>query len=549
MVKYIIGDDMQKILVFGHKNPDTDSVASSIALSYLKNKEGYNTEPRVLGSINNETRFILNYFNVSEPKYLNDVKVRIKDVKYEKNFYIHENKTIHEAYKLMNIKNTTAIPLVNDNNKLTGYVTLKELTKYLVSPDKEVISTTLKNIVKTLKAEIVTSFNDEIAGKINIVGVQSETLILEDKVKTNDILITGDRYRVIERAIDHGASLIILTNNASVDSYLVERAKLNKINIIRTIYNDFVVANKISLSNYIKLLNSGDTPITVLDEDYYTDFKQRIHKVNHTNYPVVNKKGICSGLLRLTGINKYRKRKVMLVDHNSFRESVDGLEEADILEIIDHHQLSSVSINRPINFRSLPVGCTATIIYTMFKEKNIEIPREIAGLLLSAIISDTLLFSSPTTTKKDQRVADDLAKIINIDTFEFGREVLRAASSIEGMSTRDLVYNDYKSYSVNNKKVGISIVNTMDFQQMEDKVNEINEFINNKAYDDYVLWVMFITDPMKNGSYIIYSSNGEEIIKNAFALDNVHQGIFIPRLVSRKKQMLPAIIDVIEASS
>ena len=142
-----------------------------------------------------------------------------------------------------------------------------------------------------------------------------------------------------------------------------------------------------------------------------------------------------------------------------------------------------------------------------------------------------------------------MAKIINIDTFEFGREVLRAASSIEGMSTRDLVYNDYKSYSVNNKKVGISIVNTMDFQQMEDKVNEINEFINNKAYDDYVLWVMFITDPMKNGSYIIYSSNGEEIIKNAFALDNVHQGIFIPRLVSRKKQMLPAIIDVIEASS
>lgn len=545
-VKIKKGEIMGNIYIFGHRNPDTDSVCSSIALSYLKNSLGKKTEPRILSVINNETKFALNYFKMETPKYLNDVKVRIKNVKYEKKVYINEFASINEAFKMMQLKNTTAVPIVDNDRKLKGYVTLKEIAKYLISDKKNLIETTLNNILNTLDGEVLTQYIDKVKGSTKVAGVQSNTFLDEVEISPDDIIIVGNRHKVLDYIIKKGVKLIILSYGSKINNKLLSNAEKNKVTIIRTKMDSFNVANKISLSNFIKLININLKPITVMDEDYYTDFKQKIHKINHTNYPVINKKGECLGLLRLTGPNNYNIQKVILVDHNSFAQSVEGIEEADILEIIDHHNLGAIGTNIPINFRSLPVGCTATIIYDMYKENNIEIPQNIAGLLLSAIISDTLLFNSPTTTEDDKFVAIKLAKIAKVDLDKYSHDLLKAASSIEGMSIKELVYIDYKSYTVNNKNLGISVITTMDFDEIKQKISEIREFLNNKADEGQDLCVMFVTDAIKNGSYIIYNDRGENIIKSSFGLDTIYQGIFIKKLVSRKKQMLPAILDTIE---
>ena len=318
--------------IFGHKSPDTDTVCSSIALSYLKNQEGNDTEPRVLGNINNETKFVLNYFNTPVPSYLNDVRVRIKDVQYDDIAYINENKSIDEAFKTMQKQNITAIPLIDKEQKLTGYVTLKELAKYLIGGSKEYIETTLSNIIETLDAKVIVKCDEDIKGKILLAGLQTKT-IKEYTLTNEDILIIGDRYRVLEYAIDCGVKLIILPYNVDLDPELLKKAEAKHVNIIASPLDSFNIAAKITLSNYVKNININKSPITVNVEDCYADFKTMSHKINHTNYPVINNKNECLGLIRLTGPNEYEKQKVILVDHNNLAQSVDGIEEADIVEI------------------------------------------------------------------------------------------------------------------------------------------------------------------------------------------------------------------------
>lgn len=235
-----------------------------------------------------------------------------------------------------------------------------------------------------------------------------------------------------------------------------------------------------------------------------------------------------------------------MVDHNSFAQSAIGIEEAEVIEIIDHHNLSAIGTNVPINFRSMPVGCTCTIIYNMFVEKKIAIPKYIAGLMLSAILSDTLVFKSPTTTNEDIFAASKLAKLAKIDIDNYGYQMFKAASSVKGISVNDLINQDFKSYNVGNYQIGISQVMTMDFNEIEEKIDEYIERLNDIKNGSYLCVVLFITDVYKNGSYVIYNNDAEDIILDAFDLKDVKEGIYIPDLVSRKKQMLPALLEVIE---
>lgn len=523
-----------KIQIFGHKSPDTDSVVSSIALSYLKNKLGFVTVPRVLGDINNETKFVLDYFKIKTPEYLNDVKIRIKDINYERGMYVYEEESINTAFKLMEERSTTAIPLVNNKQYLSGYVSLKELSKYLINFKKDKLDTTLSNINNTLKGEILLNLNDLIKGKV---------YILDDKnIKENDILIINNNKH-LEEAVNSKASLIIINTKKVINDKLFNKAKQNRISIIKTKLDTFDIVNKIYLSNYIKLINTNAEPVTLKEDDYYQDFLLKKHKTNHTNYPVLNKQNKVLGLLRVTGPNDYEKKKVILVDHNSFDQSVEGIEEAEILEIIDHHHLGGVGTTIPINFRSVPVGCTATIIYMMYKEEKIKVPKNIAGILLSAIISDTLLFSSPTTTEKDISVANELASIAKLKIKEYGKEMLKAASSIKDMSINDIVFSDYKSYTINNKKIGISVITTFDFDEIKEKADDIKNYLTNIKKDGYFLNIMFVTDILKQGSYIIFPDENEDYIKDALNLDEINNGMFISNLISRKKQMLPLLIE------
>ena len=532
--------------IFGHKNPDTDSVCSSIALSYLKNELGGKTAPKVLGNINNETKFVLEYFKVPVPSYLNDVRVRIKNIKYDKKAYIFEEESINDAFKIMQHQGLTAIPLIDDKKKLTGYVTLKEIAKYLINGNKEIVNTTLDNIIETLDAKVIVKCDDLISGDILIAGLQSKTLENAIQLSSKDILIVGDRYKVLNYAIESKVKLIILPLNVNVDKKIIKKAEKNCVNIIASEFDSFQIANKILLSNFIKSINLNKSPVVVNNEDYYTDFKNMAHRVNHSNYPVINNKGECLGLIKLTGPNDYEKQKVILVDHNNFAQSVDGLDEANILEIIDHHNLGAINTTLPINFRSKPVGCTSTMIYEMYKEEHITIPKNMAGLMLSAILSDTLLLTSPTTTEDDRFAAVKLASIAKVDIDSYGVEMLKAASSIEGKSVEELIKTDFKSYVVGNKLLGISQIMTMDIETIEANMDEYIQKLNEMVELNYSIVTIFITDIIKNGSYVLYNEKASEIIKDAFGLKSIHQCMFLPKIVSRKKQIQPNIISVLE---
>ena len=532
--------------IFGHKNPDTDSVCSSIALSYLKNETGGKTAPKVLGNINNETKFALDFFKVPVPSYLNDVRVRIKNIKYDKKAYISEEKSINEAFKVMQHQNITAIPLIDDKKKLTGYVTLKEIAKYLINGNKEIVHTTLDNIIETLNAKVITKFDEYISGDILIAGLQSKTIQQEIDLSPHDILIVGDRYKVLDYAIESHVRLIILPLNGNLDKKIIKKAEKNKDNIIASELDSFQIANKILLSNFVKSINLNKSPITINNEDYYTEFKNMTHRVNHSNYPVVNNKGECLGLIKLTGPNEYEKQKVILVDHNNFAQSVDGLDEANILEIIDHHNIGDIGTSLPINFRSKPVGCTSTMIYEMYKEGHVPIPKNMAGLMLSAILSDTLLLRSPTTTEDDKFAAVKLANIAKVDIDKYGMEMLKASSSIEGKSVEELIKTDFKSYVVGDKLLGISQIMTMDIEKIEENIDEYIAKLNEMVEAQYTIVTIFITDIIKNGSYVIYNDAAAGIIQDSFGLKSIHQCMFLPKIVSRKKQIQPNIISVLE---
>jgi len=532
--------------IFGHRNPDTDSVCSSIALSYLLNKLGRDTIPKVLGHLNLETKFVIDYFKVSAPDYLNDTKVQIKDIDYNKTANINEDESINRAFKKMQEEGVTAIPITDKNNLLKGFVTLKEIAKYLINGDKEYIHTSYENIKEAVDGREFLKFDEVIEGKTTVAAYQSKTFLETVELGPDDIVIVGDRYKILEYAINSKVKLIVLTGDLDVPSELVDVARKNKVNIIISKYSSFDTASKVILSNRIRSINLNEKPITINAKDYRTDFLALANKIGHTNYPVINNKNECLGMLKVTSADNYRKQKVILVDHNGLSQSAIGIEEADITEIIDHHNLSAIGTNVPINFRSMPVGCTATIIYDMYKEKEVEIPHDIAGLMLSAILSDTMIFKSPTTTEMDKNAAEALAKIAKVDIDKYGYEMFKAASSIKGISVNDLINQDFKAYSIGSTGLGISQVMTMDFEEIKVNIEEYIDKLDELKNNSYLAVVLFITDVYKNGSYVIYNREAEDIVRDAFDLSDIYEGVYIADLVSRKKQMLPALLEVIE---
>ena len=537
---------MRPVYIFGHKSPDTDSVCSAISLAYLKTVLGIKSIAKVIGPVNRETRFVLDYFGVSIPSYMNDVKVQIKDVKYLKKAFVKENDSLNNTFSVMKFFDLTAIPLVDNNNILKGYVTLKDMAKYLIEHNRDEVKTNIKHLLTTLDAKIVTNFRKEFEGKIQAVTFSSDTFIKEVSLSENDIVIVGDRYKVIEYAIKSKVQLIILTRNRSLPTKLLNKAVKNKVNIITSSYSSFELCNKVTLANYISLINGNENPKTLDIHSYYTDFLQLTKKYNFTNYPVVKNNNECLGVLRLTDSNNYLKKQVILVDHNNYEQSIEGIDEADILEIFDHHNIGNIGTNTPIYFTCRPVGCTATIIYDNYKKERVEVPESIAGLLLSAIISDTLLLSSPTTTSLDIKYAEELANIAKVDIKEYGMQMLKAASSIKGLSVTELINQDFKTYSINDKIYGIAVITSMDFDEIEKNIPEYVAKLNEMSYNQFKAVLIFITDVIKQGSYVLYNDASKELVEDSFGITDLYEGYFIKDLISRKKQILPAILKTLE---
>lgn len=537
---------MEKVYIFGHRKPDTDSVTSAIALSYLKNQLGMDTEPRVLGDINNETKYVLNYFGIAEPKYLNDVKLQIKDVNYHKEYTIDEKVSIKDAYDYMTEKEITGVPIIR-NNKFLNLVTVKMITKHLINNDVKFLETSFDNILKTLQAEEILRFDEEIKGNISVASYRSTTFMNSVFLGENDILVVGDRHSIIEYAILNKVKLIVLTGDSYIKEEHIKMAKENKVNIIRTKKDTFTSAQLISLSNYIYTLTKKNTPYTFDYNDYYDDFVEKSYKLRHNNYPVVDKENNCYGLIRITDIDDKQKKKIILVDHNEKDQTVEGIEEAEILEIIDHHKIGNFSSIMPISFRNMPVGSTNTIIYRMFEENNISIPKKIAGCMVSGILSDTLLFKSPTTTELDRFVAKELAKIAEIEAEDYGFEMLKAGASLEGKTLEEVVYTDFKNFNVDSKKIAVCQIFIIDYEAIKEKEKDYIQLLNTIAKNnEYTLVCFLVTDIINNGSYIYFNEDAEETLKKCFDKEEFKQGIYMEDIVSRKKQVIPAIVNYLE---
>ncbi len=537
---------MKKTFVFGHKKPDSDSVMSAIGLSYLKNQLGYNTEARVLGNINKESMYALKYFNIKPPKYLNDVKLQLKDVDYHKGFYVKDTESIYDGYQAMLKEELTGLPVIKEDGSFAGLITIKNLSHIIVNENIEALYTSYNNLINVLKGEEINRCSEEIIGNLIVAAYRSTTFMSNVKLEKNDILIVGDRHSVIEYAVNSGVKLIILSGDSYIKEEHIETAKKNNVNIIRTPYDTYRVARLVGLTNYIKTMIKIYNPAKFLNSDFVSDVVDINNKLKHTNYPVVDKNNKCLGLLKITDLSEKHPKKVILVDHNEKLQSVEGLDEAEILEIFDHHNLGSITTNNPINFRNMSVGSTCTIVYTLYKERDIEIPKHIAGALLSGILSDTLILKSPTATNKDAEAVETLAKIAEVDYFEYGLNLLKSGTSLVGMSKEDVLYNDYKLFTVNDKNFAIGQFFTMNFDEIEKEIDEYVKVIDNVAEaNNYALVALYVTDIIKNGSYVIFNTKGSGIMDVAYQT-SINQGYFIPGCVSRKKHVVPLIMEILE---
>lgn len=522
---------MGKIFIFGHKNPDTDSVTSAIALSYLKNIDKKDTIPCVLGEINNETKFVLDYFKVDKPIYLNDTKLQISDVKYNKGCFLNFNCTLKELHDYMTNNQITGVPISDDNNKYYGLINMRDLTKIIIDPDYNKLYSSYDNILKTIKGRTVTRFNDEIIGKIN------DT---QENISSNDIIIT-DKDNIIKESIESNIKLLIITKEVEVN--IKDLATKHKVNVIMTKLNINKVNKLIIQSNYLKGIVE-DKYIEVLDTMYINDFIIMNSKYKYIKYPVINKNRRILGLLRSEKITEVNRKKVILVDHNEYSQSVEGIEEADILEVVDHHKIGSITSNEPINIRNMAVGSTNTIIYEMYKEQGIKPPKEIAGIMMAGIISDTLLFNSPTTTELDKKAVEDLSKLSHTEPQTFANKMFTEAASTKGLTIEETIYKDFKGFFINNYKIGIGQMMVINYKEVLNEKEKYLEVIEKIAKEqDYNIFMFCITDVINSNTYILYNNRSELILETSLDIDDVYQGYCLKGVVSRKKQIIPKLMD------
>lgn len=537
---------MDKIYVFGHRNPDTDSVCSAIALSNLKNELGMNTVPAILSDINNETKYALKYFNTDKPMFLNDVKLKIKDLDYRKDYFINEYESVYSGYQKMAESGTSKIPIVDENQKFLSVLSMKNIAKDQIEGNTEKLRTSYDNIINTISGQEVLKFDDKINGDLMIAGYKSSTFI-ESIVLTNDtILIVGDRHTIIEHAITNKVKLIILTGNANMKEEHYNLAIKNNVNIIRTSHTTFEVAKMINLCNYIYKISTTKDILCVNENMPVTDFIDLANETKFSYYPVITADEKCLGIVRLSDVGKTKKKKIILVDHNTAKQSVEGIEEAEVIEIVDHHNLGNLGTAKPINFRNMTVGSTCTIVYLLYKENNIKIPKNIAGLLVSGICSDTLILKSPTTTSIDKKAVEELSEIAQIDYKEYALSMLKEGSSFSGKTKEEILYIDFKNYPIDDSKIGVAQVNTTNPDELLNEKEEFVNLMNNIAKESgYYLITLLITDILNNNSYILYTNGCEDVIKRTFNLKEVNEGTILKDVVSRKLQVVPQLLDVL----
>jgi len=547
-----MGKRKEKIYVIGHKNPDTDSICSAIAYADLRQKvTGQVHEAKRAGHVNDETAYVLDRFGVEAPKLLTDVRLQVRDLDIHEMPGLKPNASIRDTWERMRQEQAKTLPIVKDD-ELVGVVSTGDIAKsYMDVYDSEILSkarTQYRNIVKTLDGTMITG-NEHgyfMRGKVAI-GASSPNL-MEEFIEKDDLVILGDREEAQACAVNIDASCMVICKDAEVSPKLIQKAKEQSIVIIQTPYDTFTTARLINQSIPVKFyMTSG--PLTMFRmNDYVDDIKDIMAKKRFRDFPILDRHGRFKGFISRRRFLGASKKKVILVDHNERSQAVDGIEEAEIIEIIDHHRLGDIETVSPITFRNQPVGCTATIINQMYEENEIEVPREIAGLLCGAIISDTLLFRSPTCTPLDERTAKKLAKISDIDLEQMAQEMFNAGSNLKGKSAEDICFQDFKQFTVNDTIFGVGQITSMSKEELAAIRNMMTEHLPKvlEAHNLNMIYFM-LTDILAESTELLCVGTGARgIALSAFDLPDNAKSLILKGVVSRKKQLIPVLVETMQ---
>ena len=539
------------VYVSGHKNPDTDSICSAIAYSYLLNATNkYNAVPVRLGEVNRETEYVLKRFGVEHPVLLKTVKQKVEDLNYDKVTVFSKDLTLKTAWFLLKQQNLKSAPILDEHGQLLGLLSTSNIIEgYMDQWDSEVLKkakTPVENVIDTLEANVI-YLNEAlkvINGDIHIAAMSGNEA--KKRIHENDVVIVGgDRSDDLEELISVKPSLIILTGSLTSNEHVVNKCKEQGISIVSTPFNTYQTSQQIVQAVPVEyVMIKGDIK-TFSTDDTLDYMKEVMSETRYRGYPVIDLNNRCVGSISRFALLKGLRKKVILVDHNERGQSIPGIEEADILEIVDHHRVADIQTVGPLLFRGEPLGSTATIVTRMFEEQDVEMPSHIAGLLLGAVVSDTLLFKSPTCTPVDTKIAKKLAEIAGVDIQEFAMEMFKAGTSLVGKTVDEIFNQDFKKFSFDNLQVGVAQVNSMDIEGFLPYKKDMLDYMNKFAEDNNLEFtLLLLTDIINANSEIFVGGPRPELVEKAFNVQLTECQGTLAGVISRKKQVVPAITAV-----
>ena len=548
--------NQERIFVIGHKNPDTDSICSAIAYADIKNRTSQKVKyiPKRAGQINEETEYVLNRFGMLPPGYLSNIGTQVKDMDIRMSPDADKSMSLKNAWDLMMEKSIVSLPIRDREGQLEGLITIGDIAKtYMDTTDSYLLSrarTQYRRIAETIAGTVIEGNEHGYFTKGKVLVGTANPEMLKAYIEEDDLIIMGDREEDHLQAIAQNVSCIIVGMGIEVTEKVIKLAHEKEIVIIMSPYDTFTIARLINQSIPVRYIMKTDNLVTFSTEDFTDDIQNEMIKHRHRAFPVINKKGKCIGTISRRNFLDMHKKKVALVDHNEKDQAVDNIDKAEIVEIIDHHKLGSLETISPISFRNQPVGCTATILYEMYGEQKLEIPPNIAGLLCAAIISDTLMFRSPTCTLSDKMAAGALALIAGINIEQFAREMFKAGSNLKDKSPEEIFYQDYKKFIAEDEiSFGVGQISSMDSDELTEIKERLIPFMVSECGRHGVSRVFFmLTNIIEESTELLYYGEGsEEMASTAFHMEPT-DGVFdLKGVVSRKKQLIPALMEAAQA--
>ncbi len=542
--------DNRKVYIIGHKNPDTDSICSAIAYADIKNRSDEKKyQAKRAGQINDETAYVLNRFGVDPPGYITDVGTQVKDMEIRKSLDARGNFSIKQAWNMMRENGVVTLPIQDKDGHLEGLVTIGDIAQtYMENSDSHMLAaakTQYQSIADTIdgKVEVGNSHGYFMKGKVMVAA--ADTALMKQHIQRDDLVIMANREEEHCSIIEFGASCIVLCLDSPVTDKVRRLAEENECVVITSPMDTFTVARLINQSIPVRYIMKKDNLITFHTEDYTDVIKDIMVKHRHRAFPVISKKGKCLGTISRRNMLGMRRKQVILVDHNEKNQAVDNIENAEILEIIDHHRLGSLETIQPVLFRNEPVGCTATIMYRIYQEERLDIPPKIAGLLCAAIISDTLMFRSPTCTIADKMAAGALALIAGIDIEKFASEMFKAGSNLKDKSPEEIFYQDYKKFITENVTFGVGQITSMNAEELVEVKERLLPFMEMECGRNGVSQVYFmLTNILEESTELLYyGDDSERMASVAFEVSAKDGHCILPGVVSRKKQLIPGLIE------